>query len=181
MEKITNWVLVPTEQVVINQDNPRAIKDEKFKKLVQSIKDFPEMLNLRPIVVDENMVVIGGNMRLHACRNIGIKEVPVIIAKGLTEEQKREFLIKDNASFGEWDFEVLANEWEPDLLKDWGIDIPLFQPKFEPNLEPSSSQGEVEREDMEKAENEMGAPIPAKAQKVECTCPECGHDFVIQL
>ena len=107
-----------------NPKNPRLIKDHKFKKLVQSIKDFPEMLEKRPIVVDDQMVVLGGNMRLKACIEAGLKEVWVDIAKEWTEEQKQEFIIKDNVGFGEWDWELLANEWEPDLLDKWGLDLP---------------------------------------------------------
>lgn len=112
--------------VKINPNNPRLIKDDKFTKLVQSIKDFPEMLEIRPIVVNSDMVVLGGNMRLKACQAAGIKEVPIIIADKLTEEQQREFLIKDNVSGGEWDFEMLANEWDVEQLEEWGLDIPDF-------------------------------------------------------
>lgn len=112
--------------VKINPNNPRLIKDDKFTKLVQSIKDFPEMLEIRPIVVNSDMVVLGGNMRLKACKEAGIKEVPIIIADNLTEEQQREFLIKDNVSGGEWDFEMLANEWDVEQLEDWGLDVPKF-------------------------------------------------------
>jgi DNA modification methylase len=112
--------------VKINPNNPRLIKDDKFKKLVQSIKDFPEMLEIRPIVVNSDMVVLGGNMRLKACKEAGIKEIP-IIKTDLTEEQQREFLIKDNTSGGEWDFEMLANEWDIEQLEAWGLDIPAFE------------------------------------------------------
>lgn len=112
--------------VKINPNNPRLIKDDKFTKLVQSIKDFPEMLEIRPIVVNSDMVVLGGNMRLKACKEAGIKEVPIIIADNLTEEQQREFLIKDNVSGGEWDWDILANEWDVEQLEDWGLDIPSF-------------------------------------------------------
>jgi DNA modification methylase len=112
--------------VKINPNNPRLIKDDKFKKLVQSIKDFPEMLEIRPIVVNSDMVVLGGNMRLKACQEAGIKEVPIIIADNLTEEQQREFLIKDNVSGGEWDWNMLANEWDAEELVEWGLDIPNF-------------------------------------------------------
>jgi DNA modification methylase len=112
--------------VKINPNNPRLIKDDKFKKLVQSIKDFPEMLEIRPIVVNSDMVVLGGNMRLKACQEAGIKEVPIIIADNLTEEQQREFLIKDNVSGGEWDWDMLANEWDAEELTDWGLDVPVF-------------------------------------------------------
>jgi DNA modification methylase len=112
--------------VKINPNNPRLIKDDKFKKLVQSIKDFPEMLEIRPIVVNSDMVVLGGNMRLKACKEAGIKEIPIIIADNLTEEQQREFLIKDNVSGGEWDWDMLANEWDAEELTDWGLDVPVF-------------------------------------------------------
>jgi DNA modification methylase len=115
--------LVKISQVKANTKNPRIIKDHKFKKLVQSIKDFPEMLEKRPIVVDENMIVLGGNMRLKACVEAGLKEVWIDVANW-TEEQKQEFIIKDNVGFGEWDWEILANEWEPDLLDKWGLDLP---------------------------------------------------------
>ena len=105
-----------------NPDNPRFIKDSKFKKLVKSIKAFPEMLEKRPIVVDEDMVVLGGNMRLKACKSAGLFEVWIDIAKGWTEEQKREFIVKDNVGFGEWDWDILANEWDVQQLEEWGLD-----------------------------------------------------------
>jgi len=109
-----------------NPNNPRQIKDDKFKKLVQSIKDFPEMLSLRPIVVNDEMVVLGGNMRLKACKEAGLKEVPIIKASELNEDQQREFIIKDNVGFGEWDWDILANEWDAVELEAWGLDIPSF-------------------------------------------------------
>jgi ParB-like chromosome segregation protein Spo0J len=109
-----------------NPDNPRFIKDAKFKKLVKSIKGFPEMLEKRPIVVDEDMVVLGGNMRLKACKSAGLFEVWVDIAEGWTENQKREFIVKDNVGFGEWDWDILANEWNTEQLGDWGLDLPTF-------------------------------------------------------
>ena len=108
-----------------NPNNPRLIKDDKFKKLCQSIKDFPEMLELRPIVVNKDMIILGGNMRYKAAKEIGLKEIPVTIAD-LTEDQQREFLIKDNTSGGEWDWEVLANEWNSEELEAWGLDVPSF-------------------------------------------------------
>lgn len=109
--------------VKVNPNNPRLIKDDKFKKLVQSIKDLPQMLDIRPIVVNSDMVVLGGNMRLKACKEAGLKEVPIIIADNLTEEQQKEFLIKDNTSGGEWDWDMLANEWDSVQLEQWGLDI----------------------------------------------------------
>jgi ParB-like chromosome segregation protein Spo0J len=131
---------VPISKVLPNQSNPRVIKNDKFKKLVKSIEEFPQMLELRPIVVDSNMVVLGGNMRLKACIAAGLKEVPIIVADQLTEEQKKEFIIKDNSSFGEWDWDILANEWEISDLSDWGIDIPASyfdddkEPEFDKDL-----------------------------------------------
>jgi hypothetical protein len=109
-----------------NPSNPRIIKDEKFKKLVKSIQDFPQMLELRPIVIDENNIVLGGNMRLKACIEAGLKDVPVKQAKDLTEEQKKEFIVKDNVGYGEWDWDDLANNWDEQLLTEWGLDIPNF-------------------------------------------------------
>jgi site-specific DNA-methyltransferase (adenine-specific) len=109
-----------------NPNNPRIIKDDKFKKLVKSIKDFPQMLELRPIVIDENNIVLGGNMRLKACIEAGLTDVPVKQAKELTEEQKKEFIVKDNVGYGEWDWDDLANNWDEQLLADWGLDIPNF-------------------------------------------------------
>jgi hypothetical protein len=106
-----------------NPNNPRIIKDDKFKKLVKSIQDFPQMLELRPIVIDENNIVLGGNMRLKACIEAGLKDVPVKQAKELTEEQKKEFIVKDNVGFGEWDWSDLANNWETEELEEWGLDI----------------------------------------------------------
>jgi DNA modification methylase len=109
-----------------NPNNPRIIKDDKFKKLVKSIQDFPQMLELRPIVIDENNIVLGGNMRLKACIEAGLKDVPVKQAKELTEEQKKEFIVKDNVGYGEWDWDDLANNWDAEELTDWGLDIPNF-------------------------------------------------------
>jgi DNA modification methylase len=117
---------IKLSEIKPNLNNPRNIKDEKFAKLVQSIKDFPEMLELRPIIVNDDMVVLGGNMRLKACKEAGLKEVPVIKASDLSEQQQKEFIIKDNVGFGDWDWDMLANEWDTDELQTWGLDIPEF-------------------------------------------------------
>lgn len=134
--------IVKISTLKTNPNNPRIIKDAKFKKLVRSIKEFPQMLELRPIVTDSDLVVLGGNMRLKACKEAGLKEVPVVKADNLSEEQKREFIIKDNVGFGEWDWDLLANEWDAEILEDWGLDIPEF--------DPSSSQEEEAKEEGEK-------------------------------
>lgn len=112
------------DKVIVNPNNPRLIKDDKFKKLVQSIKDFPEMLDIRPIVVNKDMVILGGNMRYKACKEAGVKEIPVIITD-LSDEKQKEFLIKDNTSGGEWDWDIIANEWDIELLTEWGLDVPI--------------------------------------------------------
>jgi hypothetical protein len=108
-----------------NPANPRLIKDDKFNKLVQSLKDFPEMADIRPIVVNRDMVILGGNMRFKAMKEAGWKECPVVVAE-LTEEQEKEFIIKDNVGFGEWDFSMLANEWDAEQLGEWGVDLPDY-------------------------------------------------------
>lgn len=117
---------VDIRQIRPNPDNPRVIKDGKFQKLVKSITELPQMLELRPVVVNRDMIVLGGNMRLKACEAAGLTEVPVIFAENLTPEQEREFIIKDNSSFGEWDWDLLANEWNVDQLQEWGMDIGGF-------------------------------------------------------
>jgi ParB-like chromosome segregation protein Spo0J len=122
-----NPITVKISEVKSNPNNPRIIKDDKFQKLVKSIKEFPEMLNIRPIVVNADMVVLGGNMRLKACKEAGLKEVAIIKAEDLTEEQQKQFIIKDNVGFGEWDWEDLANNWDAEQLTDWGLDIPDFK------------------------------------------------------
>ena len=129
--------LVKINEVKPNPKNPRLIKDEKFKKLVKSIKEFPDMLNKRPLIVftdvDGKYVVLGGNMRLKALKELNYKEVPIILADEWTEEQKAEFLIKDNVGFGEWDWDSLANEWDTEKLDEWGLDLPIImdEPSYE--------------------------------------------------
>ena len=125
--KQINIYQVKISEVKSNPNNPRIIKDDKFKKLVKSIKEFPQMLELRPIVVNTEMIVLGGNMRLKACKEAGLKEVPIIMADELTEEQQNEFIVKDNVGFGEWDWDVLANEWDAVQLEEWGLDAFPFE------------------------------------------------------
>jgi ParB-like chromosome segregation protein Spo0J len=120
-----NAIKTKLSEVKLNPNNPRLIKDDNFKKLVQSIKDFPEMLDIRPIVVNADMVILGGNMRFKACKEAGLKEIPIIVADNLTEEQQREFLIKDNVSGGEFDWSLLS-EWDSEQLEDWGLIVSNF-------------------------------------------------------
>lgn len=115
--------IVPITQVKFNPNNPRVIKDDNFKKLVKSIKDLPEMGMVRPIVVNQDMIVLGGNMRLKAMQEIGMKEIPITIVDW-DEDKQRQFIIKDNIGYGEWDFDMLANEWDELELNDWGLNLP---------------------------------------------------------
>lgn len=131
-------VLINT--VKANPNNPRIIKDDKFAKLVKSINEFPQMLNLRPIVVNDDMVVLGGNMRLKACKEAGLKEIPIIKASELTEQQQKEFIVKDNVGYGEWDWEDLANNWDSEQLTEWGLDIPGFKIEEENEMEDLSDK-----------------------------------------
>ena len=116
--------LIKVSDIKSNPNNPRVIKDDKFDKLVTSIKEFPEMLEARPIVVNPDMVVLGGNMRLKALKAAGVKEAPVYVATW-DEIKQKEFIIKDNVSFGEWDWDTLANEWDAEELGEWGLDLPI--------------------------------------------------------
>jgi hypothetical protein len=194
-----NFILLPISELRLNDDNPRLIKEERFAHLVQSLIDFPEMMRLRPAVVDEAGLVLGGNMRSRAkafllelseaekserlaqavahrhaeqgpdyneaahrqllAELFDVATVPVTRAVGLSEAQKREFIIKDNAGFGEWDWDQLANGAWGDVptLTSWGVDIP---PKW------------ANEADQEQAEKEFDGPI-----ETEHKCPNCGHEF----
>jgi len=133
-----------------NPNNPRVLRDDKFQKLKQSITEFPKMLSLRPIVIDENNVVLGGNMRLRALQELGFTDIDdscVKYAKDLTEEEKKRFIIADNVAFGEWDWDTLANDWEVVDLEAWGLDIPQFDERGE--IDYSDKNQEVDVEDLE--------------------------------
>lgn len=146
-------------EIKLNEQNPRTISDAKFKKLTASIKRFPKMLSLRPIVVDAEGVVLGGNMRLRALQALGYKEVPnewVRVADNLTEEERGWFVIEDNVEFGEWDFDMLANEYDLDVLKDLGVDVPT----------------------MNDARIEINEDVELKDEKsCKNKCPKCGFEF----
>ena len=127
--KISEMIQIQKDQIKSNPGNPRLIKDEKFRKLVKSIKSAPWMLTLRPIIVDEAGIILGGNMRYRAAVRAGLNEIPIQIAIDLSEEEKAEFIVKDNVGFGEWDWDILANEWDQELLNEWGLDLPLGNEK----------------------------------------------------
>ncbi len=114
---------VPINSIRNNPINPRLVNKAKFEKLKQSIQDFPQMLELRPIVINEDGIILGGNMRYKALVELGYEEVPVIVASYITKEQENEFIIKDNLGFGDWDWDILANEWDSVELEDWGLDV----------------------------------------------------------
>lgn len=136
-----------------NPSNPRIIKDHKFKQLMSSIREFPQMMTLRPIIIDEHNIVLGGNMRLQAIKELGYVDIPaewVKKVKGLSEERKKEFVIKDNANFGEWNWDELANEWDEKNLNDWGLDIPNF------NEEPDNNEND-----------HLNVPIPHYTLKIK--------------
>jgi hypothetical protein len=141
---------VSIKDIKSNPNNPRVIRDDKFRKLVKSINEFPEMLELRPIVVNDDMVVLGGNMRLKACKEAGLSEVAIIKASNLSEAQQAEFIIKDNVGFGEWDWDMLANEYDEQDLKDWGLDLPVFE---------SVNELEAEEDDFEAPEGGIETDI----------------------
>jgi len=150
---------VKLSDINLNPDNPRTITGKDMELLVKSLQEFPEMMELREIVVDETMTVLGGNMRTLALQKIGVKECIAKIATGLTDDQRREFVIKDNGSFGQWNMDELANAWSDLPLHDWGVALPedwMQQPNFEPGTE--DDQGRLDEK----------API---------TCPECGHSW----
>ena len=163
-----NVTIKPIASIKTNPNNPRLIKDDKFYKLVKSIKEFPEMLNLRPIVINSDNIVLGGNMRLKACKEAGLKEVPVILADDLTEEQQRQFIIKDNVGYGEWDWDELANNWDADKLEEWGLEIPHFGGYEEPTEEnekkeiPTIKVTFGDAEEMQKAENDIKEIVDRK-------------------
>lgn len=143
-------------QLKPNPNNPRVIKDDKFRKLIESLRSFPEMMEKRPMVcvtdVDGKMFPLGGNMRLRAIQELGMKDIPetwVMIADDWTEDKRREFTIKDNVGFGEWDWDALANEWDSGLLDEWGLNIPSFE------AEPDYSILDDEDEDLQSQLDDM--------------------------
>lgn len=145
-------------EIKLNPDNPRTITEKDMAYLVKSLEDFPDMMKLREIVVDEDGMIIGGNMRYRGLQQIGEKECLVKIVKGLTPEQKREFIIKDNSQYGIFDYDILANEWSNLPLAEWGLDIPKAW----------TAEPEEENQD---------EPEPEEPQII--TCPKCQHQFSV--
>ena len=123
MAKKRDIVNINIDKLKPNEDNPRTIKNDRFEKLCQSIKEFPEMLNIRPIVADNDLKILGGNMRFQACKVLNFKKVPVIIVDDFNESQINQFVIKDNVSHGDWDYDSLGNDWDAQSLDDWGLNV----------------------------------------------------------
>jgi hypothetical protein len=167
---------LPIAQIKENPNNPRLIRNDKFHKLVKSIQEFPEMMDVRPIVVNKDYVILGGNMRWKAAVEAGLTQIPVKIVNW-DEQKQHEFLIKDNVSFGEWDWDILANEWDALQLGEWGID--LWKPEYEPNLEPSSDHGLITATDVDRAESKIGIEQNF-SESLDVICPECGAEFEIK-
>jgi len=177
--------VVPIQSLIEASDNPRVIKDQKFKNLVSSIAEFPKMLEIRPIVVNKEMVIIGGSMRFKACQELKLKEVPIIKAENLTPDQEREFIIKDNVSAGEWDWDSLANNWEAPILNDWGLGVWNAQTPntdFAPSVSPVRSTGQISDSDFQKGSDGVGANLKMGTERefIETMCPECGHEFNVE-
>jgi ParB-like chromosome segregation protein Spo0J len=148
--------MVKISNIHINPSNPRIIKDDRFKKLVKSIQEFPKMMSLRPIIIDAEGMILGGNMRFKALQELGYKEVPdewVKRASELTDEEKQRFIIEDNVPFGEWDWETLANEWDQEKLAEWGLEILSF------DYNPENKEKEI---------NQLNT---------EHECPSCGYKW----
>ena len=148
---------VKLSAIKLNPGNPRRIDKRKMEYLKKSLQEFPEMIELREIVVDEDMMILGGNMRYHAMKELGIKDCVIKIAEGLTDKQKKEFVIKDNSNFGEWDMDLLANEWSDLPLAEWGIELPEDWLKFIPE-----ENKQIDEVDMADTKNE---------------CPKCGFQW----
>jgi hypothetical protein len=177
-------------QLKPNPNNPRLIKDDKFKKLVTSLREFPEMMAKRPMVcvtdTDGKLYPLGGNMRLKALQELKYKEIPdswVMLADEWSEEKRKEFTIKDNVSFGEWDWDRLANVWNVEELTEWSVDIPNFETdndiNFRPNLEPTTNYSDVTKEQIQKEAERLAKQMLSSRELTDVICPECGATFQI--
>lgn len=176
--------MIQLSKLKVNPGNPRMIKDDKFEKLVKSIKEFPQMMVLRPIVVDESFTILGGNMRYMAIKHIGMKTIPddwVKVAEGLTEDQKKEFLVKDNVNFGRWEWDTIANEWDTGQLNDWGLDMPWLdnETNFRPNTTPGIGGMNVTADDFDAEKQRLDNAMLREYETLSVSCPHCGESFDI--
>lgn len=157
--KIT-YETLPILDIRETPNNPRTIGVKDFERLKQSLKDFPEMMDVRAIVVDENNTILGGNMRYRALLDMGAKEAKVAKVDGLTDSQKREFIVKDNLNLGDWDFDKLEANFNPDDVAKWGLDVSRLL-----DLDLDDIESNQERE--------------ANSDSHTCKCPNCGREFDI--
>jgi len=164
------------EEVLPNDNNPRIITEARFSKLVKSLQDFPEMAKARPLIINQNNVVLGGNMRLKAMQIAGWLTVPTIKVDW-TEEKQREFILRDNVSQGEWDWEILKSEFGMEELTEFGLELPTVD--FNPNLTPSINTDAITSEDIEKAKKNMNIGNNL-SETMEVICPNCAHEFHIK-
>ena len=159
----------------LNPDNPRRIGNKEMERLVKSLQDFPDMLSIREIVVDETMTVLGGNMRLLALKKAGAKECVAKIVTGLTQEQKREFVIKDNSAFGSWDMDALANGWDDLPLVDWGVDLPEDWAGSSEDQETQDAEPQIDRaEELNKVWKVKSGDLFGLGAFTKC--PKCGKE-----
>jgi len=176
----TEVKVVKVNDIKPHPSNPRLIKDAKFKKLVKSLTEFPEMLNARPIVVNEEGVILGGNMRYKAAKELGYKEIPVIYTSGWSQEQQDEFMIKDNTNAGEFDWDELANSWDTSALKEWDV-IQWEVPDYQPVLEPQTNHKDVTDNDILKKAQELADKFIQESKHAEVICPACGNEFKVTI
>lgn len=148
-------------EIKFNAQNPRKISEEMFEKLKNSIKEDPQMLEARPLIIDENNMVLGGNMRLRALKDLGYEEVPVKQVKDWTEEQKRRFIVKDNLSGGEWDYDLLTAQYDAEELSVWGLE------KVEQFINEDINFDDIE------GNQDRGVAL----KDIDVTCPHCGETF----
>lgn len=180
--------MIKLSSIKPNKDNPRVIGKQEFEDLKKSITDFPQMMRLRPIVVDANNQILGGNMRFKALKTLGYKEIEddwIVRADDLTDDQKKRFLITDNVQFGAWDYEELANTWDVNDIKDWvGSAIKSVNEdwgnEFKPNLEPETDKSDISAEDVEKMAKKLAMQMIKDRPAVDCICPQCGAEFQIE-
>ena len=179
--------MIKLSTIKANKANPRVIRDTRFFDLVKSIEQFPKMLALRPIVVDANGMVLGGNMRLRALQELKYKEIPdewVKRADDLTEEEAKRFIVADNVSFGEWNFDELANGWEASDLKEWGLDAAFLAyeeaPEYKPVLAPETTYDDVTAQEIENKAHQLATQMLREKTLKDVMCPHCGQEFSIE-
>jgi hypothetical protein len=157
--------VIPLKSLTPNKDNPRTIRDTRFRRLMESIRSFPAMLKARPIVVDENGVILGGNMRYRALKELGYTEAEVQVLSGLTDEEKRQFALKDNLSYGEWDWDEIANKWGAGELEQWDFTATTWP----------VPQGDTDAADA--GRDARPKETPGAEDPPVAVCPQCGHSF----